>query len=199
MDLSDFDQAMFYYVVLDSKYVANSEAEWRAHKWPYAQWYIAQESEEEEIKYSKNSRKLKAFAALEAPDLTDELKRKFCAILGIADARISLTKETIENMLYNWVDKTTFLPGSNIEKLEELVQLLKTAPGREEVEARYVLQRALSCRIVYEKQGTYTYVKATGSITLGETYSEAIQFLTNPKKSAVVEDLLKEISTKIID
>jgi hypothetical protein len=75
LDLEDFDQSMFYYVALDSKYFANSEREWKAHKWPHALYYIALENETDELLYEKNNKKVKAYAKLES-DLLNGIKKK---------------------------------------------------------------------------------------------------------------------------
>jgi len=190
---------MAYYVYLDSKFIANSETEYRAHKWPDARWYIALESEEDSLKYQKNERKSKAFAALHSLEMTDEMKKRFVIVLDQASSRTNLTKEQIHNILFSFIDKTTFNQGSNLDKFEELYVLMQTATGRDEIEARYLLKRAVDCRIIYEKQGSYTYNKATGPIVVGETYAEAINFILNPKKATIIEDLVKEINSKIIE
>lgn len=195
-DLDTMDGEMGYYVCLASSMVANSEKEWRAHKWPKAKWYIALENESEEIKYQRNEIKSKAFGALHNPELTESYKRKVVSILDIASTRSTLTSEQIHNLLYEYIDKSGFTPGSNIEKFNELNLLLSTAPGREELEARYILKQALDSRIIYEKQGSYTWVRPEGSIVIGDRYSEAIDFLLNPKKSAELEQLQEMITAK---
>lgn len=197
LNLNHMDDEIGYYVFLASSLVANSEAEWRAHKWPRAQYYIALENESEQIKHKKSTTKVKAFAALASSDLTEPIKRKFVSLLELANSKTSLTLEQIDNLLYEYIDKSTFLPGSNIDKFNDLVRLFETATGREEFEARWIIKQALDNRIIYEKQGTYTWPRVEGKLVLGERYAEAIDFILNPKKQQEVEDLLAEIKNKI--
>lgn len=187
---------MGYYIMLGSSKVANSEREWREHKWPKAEFYISLENESDEIKHKKNSIKAKAFASLESSDLTSPLKRKVVSILELASSRANLTAEQVENTLYEYVDKSSFLPGSNIDKLTEVLSLLKTPHGREQFEARYILKQAIDARVIYEKQDTYTWTRSRGPLVIGERYTEAIDFILNPKKAAEVEELLAEINAK---
>lgn len=187
---------MGYYVMLASSKVANSEREWREHKWPKAEFYISLENESDEIKHKKSSLKAKAYAALESSDLTSALKRKIVSLLDIASTRSSLTTEQVENALFDFVDKSTFLAGSNIDRLNEVLGLLKTPHGREQFEARYLLKQAIDNRVVYEKQDTYTWNRSKGPIVIGDRYSEAIDFILNPKKVAEVEELMAEIAAK---
>lgn len=196
LDLENFDDAMFYYVALDSKYIANSESEWRSHKWPKAQWYIALENEAEELKFQKNKVKSEAFAALHDKNMTPTAKMDFVIVLELASAFANLTEEQTHNLLFDYIDKSDFREGSNIDKFIELFSLLKNAAGREELAARKLLKTALDSRVVYEKQGSYTWNKSTGAIIIGETYTEAINFLLNPKKQALVEELEEEIRLK---
>ena len=195
-DLDTMDGEMGYYVCLGSSKVANSEKEWRAHLWPKAQWYIALENESDTIKYQRNEIKKKAFAALTDSNLTDIYKRKFISILELSSYKSTLSTEQVENILYEYIEKSTFTPGSNLDKFNELYNLLSTAHGREEIEARYLLKQALDSRIIYEKQGTYTWLRPTGQLVIGERYSEAVDFLLNPKKATEVEELSEMIKAK---
>jgi hypothetical protein len=195
-DLDSMDGEMGYYVCLASSRVANSEKEWREHKWPKAQWYIAHENESDQIKYKRNEIKSKAFAALHDVEFTEVYKKKTVGILDISSTRANLTTEQVHNLLYDYVDASGFTPPSNIDKFMEVYRLLSTAHGRDEFEARFILKQALDTRIIYEKQGTYTWVRPSGQIVIGERYSEAVDFLLNPKKSAEVEELAEMISAK---
>lgn len=195
-DLDTMDGEMGYYVMLGSSRVANSEKELREHKFPKAQWYIAHENESDQIKYSRNAVKSKAFAALHNSDFTDIYKRKTVGILDLASTRANLTTEQVNNLLYDYIDSSSFTTGSNIDKFNEIITLLSAAHGREEFEARFLLKQALDSRIIYEKQGTYTWVRPSGSLVIGERYSEAVDFLLNPKKSAEVDELRDMITAK---
>ena len=197
LDLSNEHEEMGYYVMLGSYLVANSEREWKEHKWPRAQYYIALENESDTLKYKKNEIKTKAFGKLASSDLTDVYKRKLVTLLGLATSKAAVTAEQVNNLLFEYVDKSTFTPGSNIDKFNEMSNLLNTPNGREEFEARWILAQAQDYRIIYEKQGTYTWVRPSGKLVIGERTAEAIDFILNPKKSSEVEELLKEIQVAI--
>lgn len=198
LDLSTLDGVCGYHVMLASSRVANSQKEMRSHKWPKAQWYIADTQESEEIKYTKNRQKSKAFAELESDKLTPSIKAKICAILDLASAKTTLTEEQSTNLLYDYIENSGTGPVSNIDKFMELTSSLKNKASREEFEAKYLLKKALDYRVVYEKQSTYTWTRPSGSIELGSTYTEAIEFLLNPKKQALIEELEEEIKAKAI-
>lgn len=196
LDLSKMDDELGYYMFLDSKYVANSEREWKERKWPKATHYIALENEAEELKYSKNQQKSKAFANLHAEAMTPSVKQKMVCILELTRTTTTLTTEQVDNLLYDFVDKTTFGNNSNLDKFLALFNLLSTPVGREELDSKYLLKQGLDTRVLYEKQGAYSWVRPSGLIILGETYSEAIDFLMNPKKSSLVDELKEEIKFK---
>lgn len=197
-DLDTMDGEMGYYVMLASSRVANSEREWREHKWPKADYYIALENESDTIKFKRNEIKAKALKTLSSSDLTSVYKRKLVSLLDISSSRASLTEEQVFNLLYDYIDKSTFVPGSNIDKFTEHTNLLNTATGREEFEARYILKQALDSRIIYEKQGSYTWVRPSGTLVIGDRYSEAVDFLMDPKKASELEELLEMIKAKNI-
>lgn len=196
LDMGTMDGELGYYVMLDSHQVANSEKEWREHKWPRAQWYIALENESDAIKYKKNEIKSLAFAALHSSEFVLPYKRKFVVLLNLASSKAALTDEQVVNLLYDYIDKSTFTPGSNIDKFNELYRLLSLPDGREKIEARYLLAQAIDYRVVNEKQDIYTWIRPKGSIELGSRYSEAVEFILNPKKSTEVEELIQEIKLK---
>jgi len=196
LDLDQFDDEMFYYVALESKYIANSERELREHKWPQATHYISIDGEVEEMQYERNKRKLDAFQALGSKTMTLPRKREFMWILKLADTRNSLEEETIENTLYRYIDQDNNQEGGNIDKFMELYNLAKSDKGRAEVKARLLLQQALDTRVIYEKAETYSWPRPKGTIILGERYSDAVEFILNPKKDSLVEELESEIQAK---
>lgn len=196
-DLSTLEGEMGYYVMLASHLVANSEKEYLSHKWPKAIYYIAHENESEEIKYTRNELKTKAFATLHSSDLTDVYKRKLVSLLGLVSSKSQLTSQQVHNLLFEYIDKSTFTSGSNIDKFNAITSLLSTPDGREQFEARYILQQALDLRIIYEKQDTYTWVRPQGTLVLGERYQEAVDFILNPKKTLEVEELQAAIAKKL--
>lgn len=124
-------------------------------------------------------------------------KRKTVTALGLAKATAYLTEEQVHNLLFDFIDKSGYTDGSNIDKFTEIFQLTTNAKGREELEARVLLQKAIDARVVYEKQGGYNWNRAEGLITIGETLSEAVDFIMNPKKDALVEELEEEIKAKL--
>lgn len=197
LDMDNMEDEMSYYILLESKFVANSEKEYRAHKWPSAMWYIALENESDEIKYSKNQLRSKAFAALHAADFDDAMKRKFIPLLGIASSKTTLTDQQVHNMLFDYIEKSTFAPGSNIEKFHNLYALLNTALGREQLHARYILQQALDTRVVYEKQDSYYFNRASGVINIGDRYEEAVDYILSPKKEKDIEEMLALIKERL--
>lgn len=196
LDLSKMEEELGYYAFLDSKYVANSERERKEGKWPKATHYIALENEAEELKYSKNQMKSKAFANLHAESMTPSVKHKMVCILELTRTTTSLTIEQVDNLLYDFIDKTTFTNNSNLDKFLFLFNLLATPIGREELDSKFLLKQGLDTRVLFEKQGAYSWVRPSGVIVLGETYPEAIEFLMNPKKSALIDELKEEIKLK---
>lgn len=197
-DLGKFDDLMGYYVCLASKRIANSEKEWKAHKWPDADFFIAIESESDEIKYKNNDMRSKAFASLHSADLTNDNKRKAVSLLDLSSTKADLTEMQVHNLLYDYIDKSTFNAGSNLDKFNEIKTLLSTAPGREEFEARFLLKQATDMRIIYEKQDTYTWIRPKGTVVLGDTFRDAIGFILNPKKDSLVEELKADIKARLL-
>lgn len=197
LDTSTLDGLLGYYVMLESKYVANSEKEWREYRWPKAKFYIALENEEDEIKYTRNSVKSKAFSRLESDVMTPDIKRKMVGILELASTKTKLTNQQIHNLLYEYIDKSSFRPGSNIERFSALYNELSTPDGRARFDAKYLLKQAIDSRIVYEKAGSYVWVRPKGNLVIGETYEEALDFILNPKKTALVEELVEAIGPTV--
>lgn len=195
LDLDNMDDFCFYHVCLESKYIANSEREWKEHKWPKAKYYIALENESENIKYKKTQRKAKAFGALHDNDLTLPWKRKFIVILDIASDRLNFTEEQVNNLLYDFIDKSALHDGpTNLNKFINLFEALKRKDGRVEVEAKYLLKRLDDWRIVIEKAGTYTWLMK--DMQIGFNKAEALDFLTNPKKQPLVDEIVEELNAK---
>lgn len=197
LDLANFDDLMFYYVALDSKFIANSERELKAHKWPYATHYIAITNEGEEIIHERNSRKIKAFALLADPSLSSAKKKEIIWILDLASTASPLSEEQADNILYRFIEADSLLKPTT-DKFIQTANLLKDEKGRQEFAARLLLKKALDTRVVYEKSDSYTWNRAKGSIVIGERYSEAIDFLLNPKKDSLVLELEQEVKAKLL-
>jgi len=197
LDLTDFDDLMFYHVALDSKFIANSEREWKSYKWPFATHYIAIANEGEEIVHARNKRKIQAMAALADALLTSTKKKEMCWILEIASSSIALTDEQAENYLFTHIQADD-MRKPTVDKFMELFELLKHEKGRQEFAARVLLKKAIDTRVVYEKSDTYTWNRAKGPVVLGDKYSEAIEFFLNPKKDSLVVELEHEVKSKLL-
>ncbi len=195
-DLSKFNDLMGYYVCLGSKLVANSEKEWRQHKWPNAQYYIAIENEMDEIAYKSNQNKLEAFTMLNSEEMTPIIKRKIAVLLGLINVKAALGEVQINNLLYTYIDKVDSKQLSNIVKFKELYNMLLKPDTKIVFEAKYLLEKALAWRVVNEKQGVYTWIRSKGSIELGAKPEAAVEFLTDVKKRDLIDELEKEIRLK---
>ena len=194
-DTGNMDDDLAYYAFLDHKFVANSEADYRSGKSPKASHYIAHEGESDNLKFKKSVRKAKAIALLVELDLPT--RRKITHTLELASTRVTLSEEQIHNLLFDYLDKTNYQPNSNLDKFLELANLSKSPTGREQLEARYIIKKALDSRIIYEKQGAYNYPRKEGLLVLGENLPEAVEFILNPKKQAIVEDLELAVKAKL--
>lgn len=197
-DLSNEMDELGYYVALASAKVANSEREWREHRWPRAEFFIALENESDEIKAEKNRTKSLAFACLHDAQFSADYKRKVVSLLGLSSTRASLTQLQVDNLLYDFIDKSSYLSGSNIDKFNATFNLIKTPHGREQLEARFILAQAIDTRVIYEKQDTYTWVRPKGNVVIGDRYTEAVDYILNPKKEAEVQDIILEIKKKLL-
>lgn len=197
LDMNKLEDEMFYYVCLASSKVANSETEYRQHKWPKAEYFIALENESDVIKYQKSQLKSKAYAALHSEVATEDVKRKMLALLNIMPAKsISDTSvEQVHNSLVEYIDRAT-TTAKNLEKYTYLMSLLGNGEGTERFNAMFLLQLAIDKRVIYEKQGTHTWVRPSGNVTIGDTYEEAVEYLISPKRHKEVEDLTKAINSK---
>lgn len=195
-DLDTMEGELGYYVLLASSRVANSEKEWRNNLWPKATHYIALENEAEELKSRRNSLKLSAFKKLADSELTDPIKRKITSLLDLATTKSTLSSEQVSNTLYEFINNSSFTANSNIDRFLNAANLLDTADGRQEFEARYILKQALDNNVVTEKRGTYTFFSPKGVIEIGNRYQEAVDFILDPKKAVEVEDMLEMIKAK---
>jgi hypothetical protein len=196
LNLEKLDEWCFYQVCLESKYIANSEKEWKTHKWPKATHYIALENESEEIKYKKNNMKSLAFGYLHSEILTLPWKRKFTVLLGLTNARNELTEEVVHNLLFEMIMNSKSRPDgrTDIELFLEYYKNLNESEGRERLEAEFFLITLIDYNLVLEKFGTYKWL--TKGMEIGNNKVEAIDFIVNPKKQTQVEDLEKELKLK---
>lgn len=196
LDLEKLDDWCFYQVCLESKFIANSEKEWKSYKWPKATHYIALENESEEIKYKKAHKKSKAMAKLHDEEFTLPWKRKFVVLLTLSNTRNVLTEEQVNNLMYDMImeDKTLSSGKSQIDVFNNYFEALKSPDRRERLEREYLLCELEDYYIVVEKAGTYKW-KSQG-LEIGFTREEAVDFLTHPKKQGKVDELITELKLK---
>jgi len=195
LDLDNLDDFCFYHVCLESKYVANSEKEWKEHKWQRATHYISHENEPDEIKMRKNNRKALAYRAMTDSDFTLPWKRKIAVILEVATDRVMLSEEQVNNLMYEYIDKSENHDGpTNINKVLAKYAMLAKADTKEQLEAEYMLKSAVDWRIVIEKAGTYTWL--SHDMQIGFNKAEALDFLTDVRKQTFIDELQEEIKLK---
>lgn len=196
LDMDDRNEELAYYMFKSPEYkkVANSEQEWRQHKYPYAQFYISYENEGEELKFESKKRLNRAVAILEGEQLQDvETMKKFVKILKLAKDISTVTQG------YNLIDtliKTDKSTGavSGLNRFLELAKLLDTAEGRERLTAKAELADYINHWIITEKAGTYTWVSKAQVIANRE--EEAIDFLVNPGKDIERSELELSLKSK---
>lgn len=196
LDLDNRNDELAYHMFKSPEYrkVANSEQEWRQHKYPYAQFYISYENEGEEIKFESKKRLNRAVAILEGEQLQDvETMKKFVKVLKLAKDISTVTQG------YNLIDtliKTDKSTGatSGLNRFLELAKLLDSAEGRERLTAKAELADYLNHWIITEKAGTYRWVSK--NIEIAHREEEAVDFLVNPNKLQEQEILLLELKSK---
>ena len=182
LDLDNIDDFCCYHMMLESKYFANSEKEWKGHKWPKAEYYISLTNESSEIKYKRNKQKSSAFSKLEENDFTLPWKRKFIVLLNLAHTRANLTEEDVVNSLYDLIDQNQTKTGqtkSDVDRFLELYTRLESADGRERLEKQYLLEELMDYNIVSEKASTYKWISKGREV--GYSLEEAVDFLLHPK------------------
>jgi len=191
LDTENMNDYLAYRAMLVSKKFAPSRKDLEAGKYPDAMYYISLENETEDIKYRKVQRLNSATAKLADSDFDPETQKKMIKVLGIAKG--ILTNQQAYNLLDSYIKDAT--PGKdNITEFEKMYNLLTTADGREEFEARYLLQDLQDAWIVSEYQGTYTW--GAKKMVLGQRKDDAVKFLMNPEKQDEVKELKKQLVAK---
>lgn len=194
LDLNNMDDEMGYFVMLASSLVANSEQEWRAHKWPKALYYIALENESAELRYSKNRLKAMCLGTLEHLELTDTHKRIIATLLDLVKAKSDVSHFHVYNLLSEFIENGT---ATSLDKYMNLVNLTKTVDGKNKLDAMWTLALAKDLGIIYSKQDVWTWVTPQGQqINIGDRYAEAVDYLLSPKKESELEDILDQIKEK---
>lgn len=180
-----------------SKFFANSRQELDKGLYPYALYYLAAQDETDELKYNKKQLVDKAKAELTLGSLQDSImQKKFVKLLLPEFGKKGLTNIQAYNLLSdNLESNTRQKDGQNfIDKFNKLIQLLKTAEGREKFEAMVILQESVNFYLMAEKAGTYTWLSK--DIRIGQSKEEAVQFILNPEKTDYVDELMNQIKAK---
>jgi len=138
----------------------------------------------------------KALASLESKDLTETLRAKMLVLLEIGSPSSKLSAETTYNLLYDYIEAAAST-NKNLEKYNHYFELLKTAEGKVRFETTYMLRLAQALRIIFAKQDTWTWIRESGAtLVIGDRFSEAVDFLMDPKKSTEFEELQNQIKAK---
>ena len=194
LDTNNPHDELAYYVLKNSKFVAESELDWKTGKKPYALYYIADEKEEQEKTAQKARVKAKATALVVSDEMTPEMLRKFVKYIKSTDKDCKFPQGNLAGnqpfMILN--DYVKDLNGA--KNMLEAHALLDSAPGRERFEAVVLLQQLLESYIVSNRQETYTWNST--KITLGNRKEDVIKFIMNPEKAQEVHDLKKELEAK---
>lgn len=192
-DLDIPEHEIAYYAMLEHKNIANSWDEYRRGLWPYATHVIVNESESAKEKFNKARAKAKALAKLEATDYLDQ--KKICKVLDLQQGHID--EQAAYTLLYNFLDRANPSKDKNIDKFMEVAELMDTAPGREELDAKAMLEDLVHYRVVRESGGTYTWPKGgKNGLKLGNRYQEAVNWLLDATKDKEIEMLEEELSLK---
>jgi hypothetical protein len=196
-DLNNMNDDLAYHAMLESKYFANSKKELDENKFPFAVHYISLENESDELKYKKKYQKDKAKGALTFGDLANpEMQRKFVKLLLPQVGKGNLSDMQAYNALSSAIEDNVKLPDGSqfIDKLSKQIDEIGTPKGREVFEASVLLQELINNRVVAEKQGTYTFLSK--DIVIGQNKSKAIDFILNPEKQDLLEEMEQLLKTK---
>lgn len=100
------------------------------------------------------------------------------------------------NALSSAIEDNVKLPDGSqfIDKLSKQIDEIGTPKGREVFEASVLLQELINNRVVAEKQGTYTFLSK--DIVIGQNKSKAIDFILNPEKQDLLEEMEQLLKTK---
>jgi len=196
-DLNNFSDLLAYYCMLASKKFANSKNEYEAGKFPYADYYIASVDEGDQEKFTKKQFKDKAKAELTLGRVADsETQKKFVKLLLTSIGKGRLTDVQAYNSLSEAIDTNErFKDGEEfITKFNKLVALLKDAPGKARFNALVLMQEGLNTFTLSDKAGTYTWIAK--DLIIGTSKEKAVEFLLDPNKADLVEELQEQIMTR---
>lgn len=190
LDLSNPIDEIAYEVFKESKYIANSKKEYAEHIWPRADFVLTEPNESEREMYQKKQTVDKAKAALVSMDnLTQE---KVAKILGLVKGKSN--PETIYSTLSSYIETASLKNMSPIDEFNDLVKLLSTKKGREEVDAKALLEDLIYFRIVGVRQNTYKWLH--GDIVIGQRKPAAVSYLLDPAQQPEVDEMKAELKAK---
>lgn len=193
LNLNDPKDEIMYYLALASSKIANSKNEITMT----TDFFISHVNESEEEKATKNRLIRKANAKL--TDIIDgkspEVARKVAVILGLIRGSVSFEK--VENSLYNFIngkDEQVI----NINKFNDVVELLDTKVGKERFEALYLLKELVNYRIVTDTREKYTWIQAPSESlrTIGKSQDSTINWLLDPDSTEWREMMEEQLEAK---
>lgn len=196
-DLGKRDDELAYYVMLASKFFANSKRAWEERKYPDAVYYISEQEESDDLKYEKRQQRDKATALLSVGKLSDnETQRKLLKILLPKESKGELRAQKVYNLLSSAIDSNErdFTGLTFIERFNKVISLLDHPKGKEEFEARAFLQDLINNWIVSEKNGSFQW--KSKDMSIGATKEKALQFITDPDKQEYYDALVDELRAK---
>lgn len=196
-DLSKRDDELAYYIMLASRFFANSKRAYEERKYPDALYYISEQEESDDLKYEKRQQRDKATALLSVGKLSDnETQRKLLKIMLPKESKGELRAQKVYNLLSSAIDSNErdFSGQTFIERFNKVVALLDHPKGKEEFEARAFLQDLINNWIVSEKNGSFQW--KSKDISIGATKEKALQFITDPDKQEYYDALVDELKAK---
>jgi len=197
LDLNNLDDLLAYYICLNSRRFANSKAEYESGKFPDADYYLAQQDEGDQEKYTKKQIKDKAKAEIILGKVADsDTQKKFVKLLLPTIGKGRLSDIQAYNALSEAIETNErYKDGEDfITKYNKLVKLLQDAPGKARFNALVLIQEGINTYTISEKAGTYTWLAK--DIVIGASKEKAIDFVLDPAKSDMVDELREQIEAK---
>jgi len=197
LTLSNIDNLLAYYSMLEHHKFANSKKEWEAGKFPYADYYLAEMDETENEKYSKKQYKDKAKSELMLGKVADsDTQKKFVKLLIPQISKGRLTDAQAYNALSEGIDNNErYKDGEEfIVKFNRLCKLLQDAPGKTRFNALVLLQESINTYLVTDKGGTYTWVAK--DVIIGASKEKAIDWIIDPNKADLVQELQEQVMSQ---
>jgi hypothetical protein len=198
LDLSIFHDELAYYMLKYSPLVAlSNKFEDRKLK-PKCEYYISDINESELEKFSKREKYHNTISKLKDPKFTVSYQAKVAKVLELVRGDVtSMKSESIYLLIDSYIEEA--FKSTKDEKLtlfEETYDLIKTAEGKERLEAMCLLSDLIQARILNDNRGTYTWLSK--SLIIGQRKNDAIEFMLDPKKQPEVEEMKKQLKAKLL-